>query len=780
VAESYVAERAGVTAGEARTAPAWGLILLLFMALLAGLAVAVSGPPAAAPEAAPAAEFSSGRAMKHLRVVAGSPRPVGSAAHAAARDYLVRELGALGLATEVQSATVVGPQGAGSARAGSVQNVLARMPGTNSTRAVLLAGHYDSVPNSPGASDDGSAVTAMLEVARALKAGPAPRNDVIFLFTDGEEVGLLGAHAFVDEHPWAADVGVVFNLEARGDGGPALMFETSDGNGRLIREFAAAARHPMANSLSYEVYKRLPNDTDMTVFKKAGMAGLNFAYIDGIARYHTRADSVENIDERSLQQQGANALALARHFGGLDLNEVRGPNSVYFNPLGSFFVHYPSWLVLPLAALALLLFACVVAVGLRGRLLTARGLLFGFAAFPVAAVAAWGAVKLGVWLVRALHRGEEFAPWGETYRGGLYLVGLVLLAAAAFAALYNLFRKKTGVNNLAVGALAWWTLLAAAVGLLVPGASYLLAWPLLFALAGTLAVFAGRGLKPAARILVLALCAAPALLLFSVTIDQLFSALSFNGSTAVAALSALLLGLLVLQFDAVAARRRWLVPAGAAVLALALIAGGALTAGFDAEHPRVGNLFYSLNADTGKAYWASLDDGADEWTEQFFREAKTAPLEEHFPATGFEYLQADAPAAQLPAPEVAVLGDETRGDVRTLRLRLSSPRGAQVLTAFAAAGTEVLGARVNGKAVGAGAPAGSKRPWGLNYYAAPGEGVELELDVRASGPAGLRVNDRSYGLPELPGVTLRPRPAHHIPSPSPFSDVALVSKSFSF
>jgi hypothetical protein len=67
--------------------------------------------------------------------------------------------------------------------------------------AVLVMSHYDSVHNSPGAADDSLGAAAALEIARALKAGPQPARDVIFLFTDGEEAGLLGAEAFFARDP---------------------------------------------------------------------------------------------------------------------------------------------------------------------------------------------------------------------------------------------------------------------------------------------------------------------------------------------------------------------------------------------------------------------------------------------------------------------------------------------------------------------------------------------------------------------------------------------------
>ena len=133
----------------------------------------------------------------------------------------------------------------------------------------------------PGAGDNASGVAVVLETLRAIKAGPLLDRDVIVLIDDGEEAGLLGANLFVDEHPWATDVGVVLNFDARGVSGPSIMFETSDKNGWLIHQFAIASPRPVATSVSMDVYRIMPNDTDLTVFKRAGFAGLNFAFVGG-------------------------------------------------------------------------------------------------------------------------------------------------------------------------------------------------------------------------------------------------------------------------------------------------------------------------------------------------------------------------------------------------------------------------------------------------------------------------------------------------------------------
>jgi hypothetical protein len=182
----------------------------------------------------------------------------------------------------------------------------------------------------------------------------------------------------VDQHPWAREVGLVLNFEARGNSGPALMFETSSGNGRLIGEFARAAPHPFASSLFSNVYDYLPNNTDFTVFQAAGLPGLNVAYIDGFTFYHSPLDTFERVGEGSLQHHGTYALALARHFGALGLDDLGAGDAIYFDILGLMLVHYPAALALPLLALVAALFVGMAAIGLRRGQLTPGGITLGF------------------------------------------------------------------------------------------------------------------------------------------------------------------------------------------------------------------------------------------------------------------------------------------------------------------------------------------------------------------------------------------------------------------
>ncbi len=750
-------------------------------------------PPAAQATSTSPAEFAAGRAMRQLEVIAASPHPIGSPRNAEVAAYIVEQLAASGLQPHIQTATSVnlekGNEWQGPVPAGRVRNIVARLAGTDSGKALLLMAHYDSVPNSPGASDDGAAVASLLETLRALRGGPRLKNDVIFLFTDGEEVALLGSKAFVEEHPWARDVGLVLNFEARGYTGPVLMFETSDDNGKLIREFAAAAPLPLANSLTYEVYKLLPNDTDLTNFKDAGFAGLNFTYLDGFTHYHTELDNIETIDQRSLQHHGSYALALTRHFGNLSLDQLRESNAVYFNILRSILVHYPARLVVPLTLAVVALFGAVVVLGLRRGRLRPSGMLLGCIAFLALLVAVPAAVYAVWWSVVLMHPQYRTMLFGETYNSRLYIVAFVALGVALTASFYSRLRRRIRDTDLAAGALIWWALLAVLSAVYLPGGSYLFTWPLLFSVVGLGLVLAAN--RPVERSLslaaVLAACAAPGVLLLTPMILLLFVALSVAMSFVAMVLVTLLLGLLIPHMSLLAARRGRLLPALAGATCVLALVLGSLTSGFDTQHPATSNLFYALDADTGKAIWASTDQQPDTWTAQFIEGAGSGSMSEYFPTAAspmmpHTILHSEAPRAELAAPRATLIDDTTRDGRRTLRLRVTSPRRADLLSIHSDPSVRLIDVTIDGKRMLDPAGESSGRPWGVRYWAFPAEGVEVSMTAHADQPIRFKLVDQSYGLPEGPGFSYTPRPDGMMAPPfvGYISDATLVSKSYAF
>ncbi|WMT40834.1 M20/M25/M40 family metallo-hydrolase [Paenibacillus sp. D2_2] len=366
------------------------ITIILIAAILAGLLQIRSPQPVGMD--APPEDFSSARAMEKVKIIAREPHPSGSSAHDEVRDYIIAELEHLGLHPEIQQTEVM--PGMSKRYSGRLDNIVVRIPGTEPSKPLMLAAHYDSVASGPGAADDASGIAAMLETVRALQASGPLKNDLILLMTDGEEQGLLGAKTLVNEQPWTREVGLVLNYEARGNKGPSFMFETSNQNGWIIQEFIKAAPHPVAYSLIYNLYKLMPNDTDLTMFKNAGIPGLNFAFGIGLNAYHTELDTPANLDPSSLQHQGDYMLSLARHFGNLDLGQINQQDRVYFNAIGWSMISYPQSWIPWFTILAVLLFIVTVWHGIYARRFRWKGLFGGLFVSLLALVAIYVANTL--------------------------------------------------------------------------------------------------------------------------------------------------------------------------------------------------------------------------------------------------------------------------------------------------------------------------------------------------------------------------------------------------
>src|ERR687890_1766896 len=318
-----------------------GVVVAIVLGVLAAVSLLALEPPDPLPASARASEFSAERAFSHVEQIADRPHPVGSPVNAEVRAYLVGQLEDLGLRPTVQQETSARTM-EGTASIARVHNIHARIPGSAPTGHVVLVAHYDSVPRGPGAADDGAGVAAILEIARAITSSSPPRNDIDIVYTDAEEPWLLGAQAFVRDDRLDPRRSVVLNLEAGGTPGPALMFQSGSDNATVIPALANAQR-PIAGSGWEACFQVLPGDTDFTVFRDAGFVGMNFAFMEGSARYHTPEDSPANLDHASLQHMGSTVVTAARHLAGHDLGAPRGGQLTYFTVLGKL-VHYPQQL----------------------------------------------------------------------------------------------------------------------------------------------------------------------------------------------------------------------------------------------------------------------------------------------------------------------------------------------------------------------------------------------------------------------------------------------------
>ncbi|GAA4596969.1 hypothetical protein BJY16_002200 [Actinoplanes octamycinicus] len=767
------------------------LAVLAVLALAGFAAVRSILPPAAAPVSAPAGEFSAERAFQHVRSIATRPHPAGSAANDQVRDYLVQTLRGLGLTPEVQD--TVSPQGgelsasAGGTGLARVRNVVTVIPGTASTGRIFLVAHYDSAQTGPGGNDDAAGTATILETARALTSGGKLRNDVVLVLTDAEEACLCGAEAFVRQHPLARDSGVVLNLEARGSSGPAIMFETSAGNAKLVEAYAHAP-YPVGTSFAVEIYRRLPNDTDFTAFRDAKFTGLNSAYIDGAAVYHAPTDLPSAMDRDSLQHHGANALAVARELGGEDLtSELRDLGDATYFPVPGLLVRYPGALVWPLAVLAVLAVGALAWLARRRGRLTGRRLALAGALTVVPIVVSVVLAQL-FWAALTLIRPEYGALPIDPYRPGLYRAGVIALAAAVVFAWFALLRRRLGAAALAVAGRGWLAGLGVLLAALTPGGAYLATLPALAGALGALVALFVRGWAATAAITV---GAAVAVVILLPTVIMLFPALGMGMGAAGAFLTVLLLLALLPVIDlihpsaepvqglpAARARRRGALPTLAASLTvLVCAAAGLVVDRFDAEHPALTQLMYALDADTRTAQWLSTEASTQEWTSQYVAGDPKA-VAEILPAFGDEELRTGpAQPADLPAPLVTVTTDLKTSD-RVLTLLVKPQRTARFVTLHVSAASQVLTATVGGKVVPVDKAAGGGWGFGFIFHAPPPEGVRVALTLRGTGPVKLRAMDASDDVTAMPGFHARPAGVGVLGSHS--SEMVAVAKTYDF
>ncbi|MET4923857.1 M28 family peptidase [Streptomyces sp. PSRA5] len=732
----------GRTAGARWVFPA---AVATFAALCLSLVLWDGRMPAARGPDAPADTFSAARAIAHVREIASAPRPSGSPAHARARDYLVRTLTALDIDTRVHTGAEaahrpdLSPTGADSRYAGlRLENVVARIPGTASTRPVALVTHYDSTEAGPGANDAGVPVSVLLETARALRTGPPPRNDVLFVFTDAEESGLLGAQALVNAPGVLPPDAVVLNFEARGSRGPSLMFETGPDTAWLVKTLAGKVSGARTDSLLDAAYGYMPNLTDFTVFQEAGHQGLNLAYLDGYTHYHGATDTPDQVDPATVQHQGGQALGLARALGSADLARTPAGDSVYFQAAG-WFVSYPVGAALPVA-LAVAGLGLVLLRRLRARgMLTVGGTCRGFLVALGQLLLAAGAALALAPLTASGH--PEFAHYHDIGGHGPALAGFLVLTLAVGSTSALLARRWAGPGAQVAGAALLWILLSCASAVALPGGSHVFIWPTLGLLAAATVLTSRAGTTVRGQVLAAALCTVPLALLVLPLLPLLTDALGLGLVAVPVAVAALLTALL----PGVLPILPRLLPVTAAVVAAAVLAGTALLPPERAHHLRA-DLTYLLDADRRTAHWLS-GAPSDAWSDRFLpADAESGSVTDLWPGWRVPVRRGPAEAFLLPGPRITtkvVGGSESGG--RRVRLTVVSERGARELVIL------VSGAAVRGWSVSgvpgefADDPAGDAA-WELWVRQVPERGAELELEL-AAGPATVRVIDRTPGLP---------------------------------
>ncbi len=625
---------------------------------------------------APKTKFSTERALLHLKEISKKPHYVGTEEHNKVRDYIIGEFEKMGLKVEVQTQVAFNKKW----RAGTqTKNIITKIKGSGNGKALLILTHYDSAPHSSfGASDAGSGVVTILEGVRAyLASGKIPKNDIIILISDAEELGLLGASAFVNHHPLAKKVGLVINFEARGSGGPSYMLlETNGGNKNLTEAFKRAKpKYPVGNSLLYSIYKMLPNDTDLTVFRDDGnINGFNFAFIDDHFDYHTAQDTYERLNRNTLQQQGSYLMPLMNYFSDINLESLNSEtDEVFFNFPGTTLVSYPFAWVLPMVILATVWFFFLLITGFKKKILYFKEIFHGFLAFLLSLILSGILAFYGWKLLLKIYPQYSDILQGFTYNGHFYISSFIALSTGIWFMIYNRFFKNNRAENLYIAPLLIWLIINFAIAFYLPGAGFFVL-PLFTGLLILTHKFYTQKTKHNA--ILYALLIIPVLILFAPLIKMFPVGLGLKMMAVSTVLSTLILGIMLPVFASYKEVKS-LSNLFVLLAVLGFISAG-FTSKYNSERKKPNSIVYVYDTGKDMAYWASYDQKPDTFTQQFLGKD---PVKGSFTKetasskynTSFKY-HTKAEIADIPVPKTQIIKDTLIGKFRNIHLKIIPQR----------------------------------------------------------------------------------------------------------
>ncbi len=691
-------------------------------------------------------QFSTVRAKAIADAIAREPHPVGSHQHEIIRDFIRSELKRIGLTVSEQRSTAT-LRMAGTEQSAVVQNILGIIPGNDmSAKAILLAAHYDSVPGGRGAGDDGAAVAALLETARALTAGPKLHRSLYFLFTDAEEVGLLGAQIFVQEHPLAHRVALALNFEARGTSGPELMYQTSANNGELIAAFARLAPYPHANSLISQLARLLPNDTDASLFVRAGYAVLAFAFVEGFENYHKATDSPQNLDLGSLAHCGSLALNLARGFGQMQQLPASASDAVYFEVFGRALVHYPLLLARLLGTLAAVAWTLLLYRELSARRVTSSGIARGVKLQVLSVVLAL-CVPVMLHLLRIL----MIDSMSLSKYSAVYGFCDLLVVTALNLLFYGSAIRQIALRELVLGGLSLCAALSLLLGWFFPTASAPWQWILVISL---LVWRLGPQWPPHRESAWVALQHAPLFFAILVLTPVVSSAIAEAGPDLMPiplVIAATVTGLFLPTLLQREFPKLYLLAGGAGAAGFALMLVVTLYAYVSHADPPSRSRVYAYDAQSNKAVLASDLVGKDAWGDKLMLNGSVVGPLRGFSLTPESWKQAAAPVVPLQAARVAWQELNATSQQRLVELRVDPLESVRCLRLWQQSGPGVSTVSINQKPVEQFVRFSPELDeLGMQLYA--GQRMGHVWNVRYCGPGSLVMRLRAA---KAPGVRLR-------------------------
>ena len=624
--------------------------------------------------------FSINNALNHLKIISEKPHYTSSKYHQDVQDYIVNELNKMGLKTEIQNQVVLNSRRVGT----NAANIIGTIKGSRKGKSLVLLTHYDSSAHSSfGASDAGSGIVTILEGFRVfLSNNKTPINDIHLVFTDAEEMGLLGAEAFVKNHKLIDNVGLVLNFEARGSGGPSYMLmETNGMNSKLISEFANAnPRFPAANSLMYSIYKMLPNDTDLTVFREqANINGFNFAFIGDHFDYHTSLDTYDRLDRNTLLHQADYFMSMVNHFSKSDLSNLNSDvDYVYSNfPFLKLIYFSNSW-IFPLLILSVILFLVLIYLGLVLNKLKLEGIFNGITPFFTSLFICISLTVILWDFIVFINPEHADMLHGFTYNGYFYILGFIFLNLFCLLLIYRPFFNKYSGVNLIIFPLLFWIIINLLIGFFLKGAAYFII-PVYFVLFSILLSFM-FDLKTNKLMIVWTCLSVPLIYMFAPQLKMFPVGLGLKNLFISSTLLILVFSLLLPIFSNYSYKKHVISLIGLSTLFFFFMAF--LNNGFDVENKKPNSIVYYSDIDKAESFWMSYDQNLDDFTKQFLSEDPSTDIDKFVSrskySTSYKYIN-KADYKDIAYSTVKVLTDSVYGNKRKVSISIIPQRKINAL-----------------------------------------------------------------------------------------------------
>lgn len=717
--------------------------------------------------------FQLENALKHVQKISKKPHHLGTLEHQTVQRYIVRELQKLGATVTIQKSTAAQSN---RPRAAPIENIMAHFPAKQpiNDRWLLLMAHYDSAKQfSKGAADDASGVAVILEAMRDfLTKEEVQRNNILVLITDGEELGLLGAEAFVKQRSLAKKIGAILNFEARGSSGPAIMIpETNGGNYAMLKAFQQAdIAFPASSSLSYEFYKIMPNNTDLSAFRNLkNFHGYNFAFIDNSFTYHTAIDDPEHLSLNSLIHQGIQLQAMLDHLAHQDLTTLNSQdNAVFFTVTGiGLFVFSAAWHI-PIILTAWLLFGVIIFQANK------KGLLKSTAIFrstlKLTAAMGTGFIFCGLLLFilyRIWHPQLQELLQGFPYLGHLYLYAMLL---CVFISPMLFYRNSNSKSINALPAIFLWLLLFSIISLKMPGACFLLI-PLFFALALQLMAVSKPKFAQEYGLLLLM----PAWLIVAVHWITIVVALNLSSTPYVA----LFICLFIAMFQVTIARQSGKTVVLFFLLPLSLFVWAGKSEHFSPDYPLPSSISYLYDTELKNGHFYSFDQTQLDWHQPFLQPLADTASRQQFNKKykqRAKQLAKTSSAVAFIAPQITVIEDKLSLNPAQQKIQINVHKPVEILQVYSNVDITVKQLTVNRAVINN--PKVKAGELLFEYHLDGQKSLTIDIELMPGDKFDWQILSYRFDLLKNKQLNIPPRPDNQTPKPFIHTDNIVVASSF--